>query len=92
LLRQGLAFRGHDESKESLNHGNFLELMKLLGKKNVKTNKDILWNAQMLSPDIQKDIVDSFADVRKNVLLIIVQYLYYAIHIGKLMEFTFVFR
>jgi hypothetical protein len=66
--------------------------MKLLGKKNVKTNKDILWNAQMLSPDIQKDIVDSFADVRKNVLLIIVQYLYYAIHICKLMEFTFVFR
>jgi hypothetical protein len=89
LLRQGLAFRGHDESKESLNQGNFLELVKLLGKKNVKTNKAILRNAQMLAPDIQKDIVDCFADVRKNVLLIVIQYLYPAIYICKLTEFTF---
>ena len=63
--------------------------MKLLGKQNVKTNKAILRNAQMLAPDIQKDILDCFAGVRKNVLLIIVQYLYPAIYIGKLMEFTF---
>ena len=26
LLNQGLAFRGHDESKESYNKGNFLEV------------------------------------------------------------------
>jgi hypothetical protein len=89
LLRQGLAFCGHDESKESLNQGDFLELVKLLGKQNVKTNKAILWNAQMLAPDIHKDIVDCFADVRENVLLIIIQYLYPAIYICKLTEFTF---
>ena len=27
LLHQGLAFRGHDESENSLNKGNFLELL-----------------------------------------------------------------
>ena len=31
LTAQGLAFRGHDESKSSSNRGNFLELMDLLG-------------------------------------------------------------
>ena len=30
LLHQGLAFRGHDESKESKNRGNFRELSHLL--------------------------------------------------------------
>ena len=30
LLHQGLAFRGHDESEESNNRGNFLELVNLL--------------------------------------------------------------
>jgi hypothetical protein len=30
LLHQGLAFRGHDESKESSNRGNFIELLKFL--------------------------------------------------------------
>ncbi|XP_021724708.1 zinc finger MYM-type protein 1-like [Chenopodium quinoa] len=33
LLGQGLAFRGHDESGESYNRGNFLELLKWLGEK-----------------------------------------------------------
>ena len=28
LLRQGLAFRGHDESEDSSNQGNFLELLR----------------------------------------------------------------
>jgi hypothetical protein len=43
----------------------------------------------MLAPDIRNDIVDCFADVRKNVLLIIIQYLYPAIYKCKLTEFTF---
>jgi hypothetical protein len=30
LLHQGLAFRGHDERKESSNKGNFVELLKFL--------------------------------------------------------------
>ena len=28
LLRQGLAFRGHDETDDSKNQGNFLELFR----------------------------------------------------------------
>ena len=31
LSAQGLAFRGHNESKDCLNRGNFLEMMDLLG-------------------------------------------------------------
>ncbi|XP_010431167.1 PREDICTED: uncharacterized protein LOC104715460 [Camelina sativa] len=34
LLRLGLSFRGHDESEESANRGNFLQLMKYTGDKN----------------------------------------------------------
>ena len=33
LLHQGLAFRGHDESEESLNKGNFLGLLNCLAGK-----------------------------------------------------------
>jgi hypothetical protein len=38
LLHQGLAFRGHDESKESKNRGNFRELADLLAEQNENTN------------------------------------------------------
>jgi hypothetical protein len=34
LLHQGLAFRGHDESDESSNRGNFIELLKFLAGNN----------------------------------------------------------
>jgi len=63
LLHQGLAFRGHDESEKSKNKGNFLELVQLLAKQNEKTKKIILRNAQMVSPAIQKDIANCFAEV-----------------------------
>ncbi|KAL8138817.1 hypothetical protein V2J09_004818 [Rumex salicifolius] len=36
LLRQGMAFRGHDETKSSLNRGNFLELLDLIREQNPK--------------------------------------------------------
>jgi hypothetical protein len=39
LLHQGLAFRGHNESEDSANRGNFLELVKLLAEQNEK-NKE----------------------------------------------------
>jgi Domain of unknown function (DUF4371) len=34
FLRQGLVFHAHDESKDSRNKGNFLELMKFLADHN----------------------------------------------------------
>ena len=42
LAKQGLAFRGHDESESSSNKGNFLELLRFLGDHNEHINKVIL--------------------------------------------------
>lgn len=67
LLHQGLAFRGHDESEESENRGNFLELVKLMAEQNEKIKKVVLRNApenhQMVALEIQKDIANCFAQV-----------------------------
>uniref|UniRef100_A0A2N9F8G4 TTF-type domain-containing protein n=1 Tax=Fagus sylvatica TaxID=28930 RepID=A0A2N9F8G4_FAGSY len=60
LLRQGLAFRGHDESEDSSNQGNFLKLLKFLADHNEDIKAVTLRNApennMMISPAIQKDI------------------------------------
>ena len=45
LLRQGLAFRGHDESEASINRGNFVELLKFLAANSEEVNKFVLKNA-----------------------------------------------
>jgi hypothetical protein len=58
LQQQGLAFRGHDESKNSSNQGNFHELLQFLSKHSEEIDKVVLENApgnhQMTAPDIQK--------------------------------------
>ncbi|XP_022899203.1 uncharacterized protein LOC111412495 [Olea europaea var. sylvestris] len=65
LLQQGLSFRGNDESEDSRNHGNFLELLKWLCDHNNETKASCLKNApenlQLTSPSIQKDIVSAIA-------------------------------
>jgi hypothetical protein len=73
LAHQGLAFRGHDESQESFNRGNFLELLSLLTQHSVDFQRVCLdrapKNATMTSPDIQKDILRSMAScVRDNIV------------------------
>jgi hypothetical protein len=68
LLHQGLAFRGHDESEESKNKGNYRELVDLLEKQNNR-NKQLLRNAQMVAPHIQRDLANCFAQVRKKFLV-----------------------
>jgi hypothetical protein len=45
LLRQGLAFRGHDESLDSLNKGNFRELLSWLAGNFEEVNQVVLGNA-----------------------------------------------
>ena len=45
LLHQGLAFRGHDESEESSNRGNFIELLKFLAGNSEEVKKYVLDNA-----------------------------------------------
>ncbi|RWR86363.1 zinc finger MYM-type protein 1-like protein [Cinnamomum micranthum f. kanehirae] len=59
----GLPFRGHDESEDSNNMGNFLELLQVIGNQNEATKRVILENApenlKLTSPKIQKDIVNA---------------------------------
>ena len=71
LIAQAHAFRGHDESDSSLNRGNFLEMIDWHKKRNdeVRLAFEELCplNAQMLSPDIQKDLCSAFArDIQKD--------------------------
>jgi hypothetical protein len=70
LLHQGLAFRGHDETEESTNKGNFRELVQLLVEENDKVKKAVGSNApknnKMIAPEIQRDIANCFAEVIEN--------------------------
>ncbi|XP_042016285.1 uncharacterized protein LOC121764309 [Salvia splendens] len=63
--RQGLPFRGHDESSASLNRGNFLELLLWFSEHNDVVSKVLGANApannQMNSPRIQKDLANACA-------------------------------
>ena len=63
LVRQGLAFCGHNESEESKNRGNFLELLHFLANHNEVINDVVLKNApnnlKLISPDIQYDIINA---------------------------------
>ena len=65
LLRQGLPCRGHDETKSSLNKGNFLELLSWLADNFEEVNKVVLNNAPknctLTCPKIQKDIINNCA-------------------------------
>ncbi|XP_060969769.1 uncharacterized protein LOC115703887 [Cannabis sativa] len=65
LLRQGLAFHGHDESEDSNNQGTFPELLNFLADHNEEVRAVVLKNApenlRLNSPKIQKDIVNACA-------------------------------
>jgi hypothetical protein len=73
LLRQGLAFCGHDESEESNNRGNFLDLLKFLASNSEEVKKYVLENAPgnctLTSPKIQKQIIHCCAiETRKKII------------------------
>ncbi|XP_074300401.1 uncharacterized protein LOC141631660 [Silene latifolia] len=61
LLKQGLAFRGHNEKESSNNRGNFLELLTWLAGRSESVAKIVLTNApgnhQVTAPKIQKDLI-----------------------------------
>ncbi|XP_024042864.1 zinc finger MYM-type protein 1 [Citrus clementina] len=65
LAFQGCSFRGHDESKKSLNRGNFLQLLKAFASNNEKIAEVILDKApkyaSYISPNIQKEILHVFS-------------------------------
>jgi len=73
LLRQGLPFRGHDESEESENRGNFLELVKFAANLNELIASVVLDNAprndKLVSHLIQKDIVHVVAKETLNAIM-----------------------
>lgn len=73
LLGQGLAFRGHDESTESVHRGNFLELIKWYCDHDEEVSKVMNSNApsnnMLTSPRIQKDIINACAIEVKNFIL-----------------------
>ena len=77
LLKQGLAFRGNDESKESKNKGNFRELVDTLADQNDSTKKAIKnapVNCQWICPDIQKELANIYAKVIKRVILVLISF------------------
>ncbi|XP_008231297.1 PREDICTED: uncharacterized protein LOC103330486 [Prunus mume] len=61
LLKQGLPFRGHDESDTSNNRGNYLELLQFLADHDEKVKAVVLENApgnlKLIAPTIQKDLM-----------------------------------
>ncbi|KAL7596353.1 hypothetical protein Lser_V15G28107 [Lactuca serriola] len=72
LTFQACALRGHDESPNSKNRGNFLQLLKLLASYNDEVANVILenapYNSKYTSGDIQKEILSIIANkVRKHI-------------------------
>ncbi|XP_042041495.1 zinc finger MYM-type protein 1-like [Salvia splendens] len=65
LLKQGLSFRGHDESSSSSNRGNFIELLLWFSELNDDVSKTLFANApannQMNSQRIQKELANACA-------------------------------
>lgn len=62
LARQGMPLRGHDESKDSSNRGNYLELMDLFSKydENFKNKFEKYFN--LTSHNIQNEILETVAE------------------------------
>ncbi|KAJ1697371.1 hypothetical protein LUZ63_005883 [Rhynchospora breviuscula] len=66
LTFQACAFRGHDESAQSINQGNFLEMIKILASYNKEVKAVVLenapGNAKYTSHHVQKEILNIFAE------------------------------
>ncbi|XP_075481088.1 uncharacterized protein LOC142521788 [Primulina tabacum] len=70
LILQACGLRDHDESSYSQNCGNFIEMLKLLGKWNASIGDIILdkapGNARNTSPEIQKEILHIIGNRVRN--------------------------
>ncbi|XP_043476438.1 zinc finger MYM-type protein 1-like [Leptopilina heterotoma] len=72
LSKQNLAFRGHDESENSTNRGNFLEMVKLLSKYDAVLKEHTMRldrHASYLSPETQNEFLNVLASHVRNVLI-----------------------
>ncbi|XP_078435702.1 uncharacterized protein LOC144706581 [Wolffia australiana] len=71
LALQGLAFRSHQESHESLNRGNFLETLDFLVYNDSDLRKSITClpkNAKYTSPDVQKEMTKAAVDIVRRMM------------------------
>jgi len=62
LARQGLAVRGHDESRDSMNRGNFLELCSLFGKYDKKFADRLQNSSCLISHESQNELLTIAAE------------------------------
>ncbi|XP_015959299.1 uncharacterized protein LOC107483192 [Arachis duranensis] len=72
LLQQGLAFLGNDETNDSVNQENFLELLNFLAQHNEEIDrafKNSRGNLKLRAPSIQKDIVRVVASETTKVIV-----------------------
>ncbi|XP_008229022.1 PREDICTED: uncharacterized protein LOC103328408 [Prunus mume] len=73
LLREGLSFRGNDESVTLSNRGNYLELLQFLVDNDEKVKEVVLENAvenlKLVAPKIQKYIVNACAGETLDVIM-----------------------
>ncbi|XP_022851366.1 zinc finger MYM-type protein 1-like [Olea europaea var. sylvestris] len=73
LLQQRMTFRGYDESEDSNNQGNFLELLHWLCDHNPEIKAVTLTNApenlKLTSPRVQKNIVSAIASECLHVII-----------------------
>ncbi|KAL4097919.1 hypothetical protein QTP88_022611 [Uroleucon formosanum] len=69
LSCQGIGSRGHDETKDSLNQGNFKELCKLLEKNNEEFGKKINLKTNYTSHIIQDELINICAVVVKEIIV-----------------------
>lgn len=73
LIHQALAFRGHNETENSTNRGNFLELLNWLADHNEEINKVVLNNApanvKLTSPQIQKQIIYAISSLTTEAII-----------------------
>jgi hypothetical protein len=72
LLWQAHAFRGHDESSQSSNKGNFLEMLNWYKRKDAKAARllaSAAKNNTMTSPKVQKDLCKACAELTTKAIV-----------------------
>ncbi|XP_021828767.1 zinc finger MYM-type protein 1-like [Prunus avium] len=83
----GLSFHGHDESAQSSNKGNYLELLQFLADHDEKVKAVVLENApgnlKLIAPSIQKDLVKACAKETIGLILSDVKDRYFSIMVDE---------
>ncbi|CAI6376685.1 unnamed protein product [Macrosiphum euphorbiae] len=68
LSKQGLAFRGHNESDISKNIGNFLEILDMFANDKIKLRLQARYG-NYTSPEYQNDFISSIAQCTRQIIL-----------------------